>query len=112
VSKRRAKPPTDDELFGQAAARVADNLRRLRSDADLSQEAVAERTGHAVRHIQRVEAGDVNPSLRLLVLLAASVGADPAELLAPIEGSHRARSGTAKRRTSSRRRARSSNKDR
>ncbi len=78
-----------DEIFGVALQRLAANLRARRLAAGLSQEAIAERTGHAVRHVQRVEAGRVNASVRLLAELAAAVGCDIAALLREPDGVER-----------------------
>lgn len=106
-ARPKSKPPTVEDLFSDAVGRVAANLRRLRGVAGLSQEAVAERTGHAVRHVQRVEAGHVNPSLRLLMLLAAAVEADVADLLAPLpeDTARRTARGAAKRTARKRRKS-------
>lgn len=53
---------------------VADNLRRLRRNAGLSQSALAEAAGVSRRMIVNIEKGDVNVSLNTLDRLAEALG--------------------------------------
>lgn len=59
---------------------VGGTIRRLRKAAGLSQEALAERAGLALRYVSGVERGEENPSLRSLVALAEALDIHPARL--------------------------------
>lgn len=61
---------------------VAANVRRLRERKGLRQEDLAELCGWDYRHIQRIEAGDVN-SITALVRLAEALDVPPQALLRP-----------------------------
>lgn len=63
--------------------RIAVNVRRHRERADLTLEEAAHRAEMHWRHWQKVEAGEVNTTLRTLARLADALGLDPADLLAP-----------------------------
>ncbi|WP_051223013.1 helix-turn-helix domain-containing protein [Conexibacter woesei] len=52
---------------------LARNLRKVRDQLDLSQEAVAAGAGMSARAYQRLESGRSNPTLRTLVRVAASL---------------------------------------
>lgn len=83
VPSKHRGAESGDEAFLDAAMRLGSNVRRLREATDLSQEQLSEAAGCAVRHIQRIEAGKVNASLRLLVALASAMDVDLGALLAP-----------------------------
>lgn len=51
------------------------NIRRLRKDAGLTQEELAEKAKIANRALQRLEAGDGNPTIETLAAIAQAVGA-------------------------------------
>jgi transcriptional regulator with XRE-family HTH domain len=75
-----------------ARARVAHNVRRLRVEAGLSQEAFAVDAGIDRTYVSRVERKLENPSLAVLERIAKALGVDVVEILAqPIS---RARPGT------------------
>lgn len=61
--------------------RLAANLRDLRQRQSMTQEELAERTGLASRHIQKLEAGEVNATLKTVALIAEGLGIEPDELL-------------------------------
>jgi transcriptional regulator with XRE-family HTH domain len=61
--------------------RFAANLRRLRDDADLSQEGLAFRAGLHRTQISLLEGGDRMPRVETLVKLAGGLGATPDDLL-------------------------------
>jgi transcriptional regulator with XRE-family HTH domain len=61
----------------------AANVRRMRLAAGLSQEQLAERAGLHRTYISSVERGLRNVSLENIFGLAAALGCDPRELLAP-----------------------------
>lgn len=65
----------------QLQRRLAVNIRLLRRARNLSQEELSSATGLAVRHLQKVEAGEVNVTLRTLVSLAGALDVDPQDLL-------------------------------
>jgi len=45
------------------------NLGRLRTAANLTQEELAEKADMNSRHVQRIEAGQINPSFQILARL-------------------------------------------
>ena len=49
---------------------LAGNVRRLRENLKWTQEQAAEASGTAVRHFQKIEAGDVNVTVATLVRVA------------------------------------------
>jgi transcriptional regulator with XRE-family HTH domain len=61
---------------------VGSNIRRLRKAKGLSQEALAHEVGCAMRYLGGVERGEENPSLQILVQVAASLGVHPRDLFA------------------------------
>jgi transcriptional regulator with XRE-family HTH domain len=65
----------------QCAKRLGANLKKRRVSLELTQEDVAERGGIAVRHYQKLEAGEVNVTLRTLVRLSAALKAELSSLL-------------------------------
>jgi len=54
-----SKTPTPSKIF-------ASNLKRLRSQANLTQEMAAEKSNLHWRYLQRLESGKANPSLEIL----------------------------------------------
>lgn len=62
--------------------RFARNVRRLRIDAELTLEEAAHRADLHWRHWQKLEAGEVSPTLRTLARLSEALRIDPRELLA------------------------------
>lgn len=69
---------------GTIRKRIAENVRRLRTDRGLTLEAAAKLAEVHVRHWQRVEAGDLNITLRTLAKIGVALEVDPAALFAPI----------------------------
>lgn len=57
------------------------NLRRLREERGLSQEAVGDRAGMTQSQYARIERGDVDPTLKTLKRLATALGLTAADLL-------------------------------
>jgi transcriptional regulator with XRE-family HTH domain len=68
------------------AAIFGRNLKRLRSEAGLSQEELASRSGLHRTYVSSVERGNRNVSLENIFALAAALKCDPRELLAPPPG--------------------------
>jgi transcriptional regulator with XRE-family HTH domain len=56
-------------------------VRKLRLRQRLTQEQLAERTGLAARHIQKIEAAEVNATLDTLSTLAEALGVNASTLL-------------------------------
>jgi transcriptional regulator with XRE-family HTH domain len=56
-------------------------MRQRRNELGLSQEATAERMQITTRHFQKIEAGDLNLTLRTLCRLADALHIKPADLL-------------------------------
>jgi transcriptional regulator with XRE-family HTH domain len=66
-----------------AAAHLADNVRRLRSERGLLAADLSARSGVARATLSQIEAGRGNPRLETLRDLAAALGVELTELLAP-----------------------------
>lgn len=62
------------------------NLIRLRNDAGLTQEKLAERAGISWRYFQSIEAGKRWPSVGVLVKLRDSLGCEWADLFDGLNG--------------------------
>ncbi|MCP4445780.1 MAG: helix-turn-helix transcriptional regulator [Myxococcales bacterium] len=60
---------------------IGGNVRRLRLALEMTQDRLAKSAGLDVRYVQRIERGQVNPSISVLVLLANALEADVEELL-------------------------------
>jgi transcriptional regulator with XRE-family HTH domain len=63
---------------------LAANLRRLREERGLSQEALALDAGMDPAEVRRIEACKRDPGVRVLARLAQALGCSPAHLLAGI----------------------------
>ena len=61
---------------------VGRNVRRRRQELGLSQEQVAHDAGITLRYMGMVERGQQNPSLDVMVRIAAALSMKPADLLA------------------------------
>ncbi|NVO07851.1 MAG: helix-turn-helix transcriptional regulator [Rhodoferax sp.] len=59
---------------------VGKKVRRLRLQADFSQETLAERCGIFRTYLSRIESGSANPSIVVLAALANALGVLPHEL--------------------------------
>jgi transcriptional regulator with XRE-family HTH domain len=68
---------------------LARRIRDLRAARGWTQETAAERIGVEPAQVRRIEAGRANPSLAVLVSLAAAFGLTASELLAPVPGPKR-----------------------
>ena len=66
-------------------AQFAENLRRLRTDAGLTQEALSHATKMDTGEISRLERGVRDPQLRTMVRLARGLRRPLRDLLADIE---------------------------
>lgn len=64
------------EEFGQ-------NLRRLRVERSLTQEEVAESAAVSPRYVALIEAGARNPTLSVIMSLAAALSVPPHKLFKP-----------------------------
>jgi transcriptional regulator with XRE-family HTH domain len=60
---------------------VAENVRRLRLERELSQEAVAYKAGVSVGHVSAVELGKTSATITVIAQLAHALDVEPAELL-------------------------------
>ena len=65
---------------------LARNVKRLRTAAGLSQEALADRAGLHRTYISSIERGERNVSIENIFALAKALAVDPRELLAPNGG--------------------------
>ena len=62
---------------------VGRNAARLRSEAGLTQEALAEKAGMSQQYISDLERGKCNPTIVTLYELAQALGAGPVDLVKP-----------------------------
>ena len=67
--------------FDGLKLRLARNLTQLRKKKELTQEELSDMSGLITRHIQKIEAAEVNVTLKTLMLLASALRIDPEELL-------------------------------
>lgn len=65
-----------ESLFNEIRLRIASNIRRLRKNQELTQEELAHRAKLALRHLQKIEAAEVNVTLDTLVKLAYALNID------------------------------------
>jgi transcriptional regulator with XRE-family HTH domain len=64
-----------------AGSNLGRNLRRVRERRDLTQEAVADRSGVHATEVSRIEAGKRDPRISTLERLAEALEVSPGELL-------------------------------
>ena len=62
------------------ADQLADGLRRLRQDANLTQKDMAKRLGLSHSTLHRVERGDYNTTLKVLQVLCEALDCRPGDL--------------------------------
>jgi transcriptional regulator with XRE-family HTH domain len=60
---------------------VGRNFARLRRRSGMTQEEVAERSGHSQQYLSGIEKGHRNPTVVTLFELAQALGVEPAEFL-------------------------------
>lgn len=61
--------------------RIAHSIRQIRVSRGITQEALALRSGLALRHLQKVEAAEVNVTIRSLARIAAGLKVDVSDLV-------------------------------
>jgi transcriptional regulator with XRE-family HTH domain len=66
-------------------AHVAANVRRLRVRLGRTQEELAEAAGMSTIHLRRIEAGQADLRVTMLVKLAVALDCEPGRLLRPAE---------------------------
>ena len=66
--------------------RLGRAVRQARTAKGLTQEELARRSGFGWRHIQKIEAGEVNVTVRTICRLSAAIGVDPGVLLCGSDG--------------------------
>lgn len=101
-----ATPTGVSERLAHVLRRLGARLRRLREVAELTQETAADRAGIDVKRWQRLEAGEVNPTVRTLDRAAHALGTDFWTVVRPDdgesgEGGDRSERGTTKGRARS-----------
>lgn len=63
---------------------VGRNVRRIRTERQMTQEEFAERSGFSQQYISDLERGRRNPTIVSLFELANALGTTPVELLTPV----------------------------
>lgn len=87
-SPRGAGPTLDPAL----ARELGVNVRIARTEAGLTQEDLAERSGIGIASVQRIEQGHANPSLATLYALARGSSSSAKDLLPDESGTSASRS--------------------
>lgn len=64
----------------EVMVRFGKNVRRLRVERDLTQEALAEGAGISQVQIARIESGKINTSISTVVAIASALGVGEGEL--------------------------------
>lgn len=77
MPRRKTRSP-EGERFGE-------ELRRLRKERELSQEALAERAGLAADYLGFIERGENVATLTVMLKLADALGVPPSRLLRPFD---------------------------
>jgi transcriptional regulator with XRE-family HTH domain len=98
VLGRAVDPDSRAQITRRLQLRLSRNLRTARAARGLTQEGLAGVTGMAVRHLQKVEAGEVNLTLQSLAVLATALDVDAADLLAPSSEGASTKAGPSDRR--------------
>lgn len=73
--RRTPAEVTDDPLID-----FGNNLRRLREERGMSQDALAQRAGMDPAEIRRIESARRDPGVRVVTRLAGALGVTPSEL--------------------------------
>lgn len=68
--------PIQEDASSSVRRRIAVRIRQLRSCRRLSQEALAQKSGISPRHLQRLEAAQINVTIESLVKLANALEVD------------------------------------
>ena len=72
----------DSRAYTAVLRYLAVNVARMRERAGLTQQQAADAMGLDVKHLQKLEYGQLNPSLRTLVHVASAFGVSVGRLLA------------------------------
>ena len=59
---------------------LGQTVRRLRREADLTQEELAARAGISANYVGEIERGECNPSVLVMFAVARGLGVEPAAL--------------------------------
>lgn len=86
VAKRKPERQHLERIpaYRATQARLSENLWQIGKKRRLTQEKAAELCGLTPRHIQMMEAGEVNRTIMTLSKLAQGLGVDVGDLLAPM----------------------------
>jgi transcriptional regulator with XRE-family HTH domain len=60
---------------------LGQTVRRIRREADLTQEELAARAGISANYVGEIERGECNPSVLVMFALARGLGVRPSKLL-------------------------------
>jgi len=87
-----------ESAFERVLQDIGRQIRDARVAAELTQEEAAATAGIDYKRWQRLEAGEVNLTVRTLIRVAAAVGADYWRLLTPLASARRRLSRSPRRR--------------
>lgn len=83
----RDRPTFDpDQIAAGLQKLIGSNVRELRESRSLTQEQLAYTSGTAARHLQKIEAGQINITLRTIARLCWALGVEPQAILAQRSG--------------------------
>lgn len=71
---------SQEDHFSSVRRRIAVRIRLLRASGGLSQEALAQKSGLSTRHLQKMEAGQVNVTIESLSKLSKALEVDISQL--------------------------------
>lgn len=74
--------PSQEDHFSSVRRRIAVRIRLLRACRGLSQEGLALKSGLSTRHLQKLEAGQVNVTIETLSKLSKALEVDISQLFA------------------------------
>lgn len=67
--------------FGSIQVRLGRSIRATRTSRNMTQETLAAAVGIGSRHLQKIEAGEVNVTLSTICRIASVLAVDPGSLL-------------------------------
>jgi transcriptional regulator with XRE-family HTH domain len=74
-----------DRLLADPLPQLAANVKRVRADRGLTQQAVADRGGLALSDVGRIERGERDPGIRVLFRVARGLCIQPSALLPEVD---------------------------
>jgi transcriptional regulator with XRE-family HTH domain len=83
LDERASRKAKETVAYRRAQRRLGDRVRELRAERELTLEQLAERADLDLKHLQKIEAGTLNPTLVTFVRLAKGLRVDLGEVFKP-----------------------------